>query len=268
MNKTNSKHIRLDLCMLILVFGINALIIFLITPIRTVYGMSATTPPWFNDLLTTISVILETAAMTSGFSILAVVYFMDIKKKYKYFLVYVGGLVFKRIALFGTSFLTYRLLDELPEKPADFAEFFMDQIFMSLEVFLWDCLFLLAVALICYFFAKKQAEKNALQKKVSSLLNDETPAASAGVPYPFKKIYSIGNLLQSCLLVIAILFAGINIVIRTSGLIVFGATESIPSIIGGYATDILLFVISYALACFLITSLNKLNGRRIAKSGL
>lgn len=268
MKKTKSKHIRLDLAMLILVFGINAIIIFAITPVRTVYGLADTTPQWFNDLLTAVSTVLIALAMTSGFTIIAAAFFMNAEKKYKLFLVYIGGLVFNRVMLFVTSFLTYKLLNELPTRPDLFAELFMDQIFNTINVFIWDILFLLAAVLICKYFAKKQAEITSTIRKASVLLNDTDKVKKANAVFPFNKFYLPKNNLQYCLLAIALLFAGLNIIIRTVDIISNGLPESIPGLIGGYATDIVIFVIVYVFAGFLLTTLYKLDQKRKAKLGL
>ena len=93
-------------------------------------------------------------------------------------------------------------------------------------------------------------------------------AKKANAVFPFNKFYLPKNNLQYCLLVIAMLFAGLNIIIRTADLISNGLPESIPGLIGGYATDILIFVVVYAFACFLLTALYKIDKKRKAKLGL
>ena len=260
--KNNKKNLRLDIVMLIMLFTFTVITVFVITPIRTVYGLQSTTPQWFTDILTTLSTTIFTLSMMTGFSLIAVTYFMNSAKKYRVFLVYIGNLIFMRLSLFATSYFTNMLLDELPEDPKKFAEFFSDEIYMSIEIFVWDLIFLLAAFIVIKIFYKVYEKKAVTSHEESLLLNDKAPEMKVTDLIHFKKL----STLSVCFLTLSLLFSANNITVRTIGLVLEHAEQNVFGIIGGYATDIFLSAIALIFACFLITVLYKMNQKKKEKA--
>ena len=77
------------------------------------------------------------------------------------------------------------------------------------------------------------------------------------------KIYGKQNPLQGCLLALSILPSAVNTISRTCA-IMLQAPDSIMMTVAGYVGDVLGVIVSYALACFLLSWLYSINARRLA----
>jgi len=250
MKKTESKNIRLDLYMFALTFGVQAIISFILTPIYSVFAADyiyrATI---FTDIIRTLIDVFDVAAMTVGFSILAVAAFMG-HKKFKYVIIYLGAVLFRRLGSIATTLIINHALE-------------FDEIMMSLSVFALDIVLLLTTLLIVILFSRSYRKSLAMSSDEPILFNADAVKTDISKLYPFKKIYSRHNMLQVCLLTIGILLSAVKLISRTFAIII-ESTESVMLTIGGYVGDVLIIIISYAISCFLLSWLYGRNEKKKA----
>ena len=99
--------------------------------------------------------------------------------------------------------------------------------------------------------------------KASALFSNAVEKPDLSAIYPFTKIYGKGNPLQGCLLTLSILLSAVKLISRTVALFL-SFPESILLTVGGYASDLLIVVISYALSCLVLSILYSQNEKRLA----
>lgn len=253
MKKVRSKHISLELVMLVLSFSIQALITLVFNPIQTVLisdiAFANTIIP---DLVRGVIDLLDTAAMTVGFSLIAVAFFMRLPKA-KLIYIYACSLILRQTLSIIISLLFNGTIE-------------IDELLMSVSVLFFDAIALGIAILIARHFSKKYLYSSALQQKASLLFNDNSHKDNENSIYPFKKIYSRKNPLQSALLAYGIFLSAVKIFSRTVGLVFI--RPDILITVSGYVTDILVFAISYAFACFLLSKLYSKNESRKAMEKL
>ncbi len=249
MKKNSSKHIRLDLVLLIITFGLHTAIELTLSVNSILWTDTLYRDTIFPDILTSLQSLLEMAVISAGLSVLAVVFFMGLKKL-PCILVYSGALVYRRLLAMGITLIIN-------------GEIALDDIFMSLLSLLLDMLTLLVAILIIYLFSKNYRRRAAMATKASALFGDAVEKPDLSEIYPFTKIYGKGNPLQGCLLALGILLSAVKLITRTVALFV-SVPESILLTVGGYASDLLIVVISYALSCLLLSVLYSQNEKRLA----
>ena len=247
MKKPASKHIRLDLIMLSITFGLQTLMEIILSVNSILATDIAYKETIFPDIATTAVSILEVTAMSAGLSLICVALFMG-KKRFLYLPIFAAASLYRRVL---ASTITL-LIDELS----------VGDLLMSLSVFILDITVLSIATLIIDAFAKRYRSVS-VDTKVSALFSDGELVTKIDPIYPFKKIYGKGNLLQSALLSIGILLSAVMIISRTAGIII-APPENIPMTIVGYIGDILIVPLSYAISCFLLSWLYSKNEKRAA----
>ena len=249
MKKKISEHIRLDLIMLSLTFGIHTIIEIILS----INSILSTDILYYNtlfpDILTTAVSILEIVVMCIGFSLIAVAAFME-HKKLPYILIYTGAVIYRRVLANAITLLINGSLE-------------IDDIFMSLSVLVLDLLLLAVALLIAHIFSRKYRKTLAFTQKTSILFDSNDIRPDIEPIYPFKKIYGKGNLLQGCLLAFGILLSAAKIISRTTALFIT-LPSSVLMTVGGYFSDLLIIVISYAVSCFLLSLLYSQNEKKRA----
>ncbi|MBQ8850290.1 MAG: hypothetical protein IJ011_08180 [Clostridia bacterium] len=249
MKKQRSEHIRLDIIMLALTFGIHTLIEILLSVNSILSSDILYLDTVFPDITATAQSVFEVIAMSVGFSIIAVAFFMG-HKKTPYILIYAGATVYRRLLAVAITLLINGALE-------------LDDLLMSLSVLILDVALLGVAAIISHIFSKKYRKKLAMEQNASVLFDSKAPKTDIASIYPFKKIYGKDNLLQGCLLSLGILLSAVKIISRTLALFIT-APDSILMTVGGYAGDILIVVISYAVSCLLLSWLYGKNEKRKA----
>ena len=249
MKKQKYGHIRLDLIMLALTFGLQTLMEILLSVNSVLSTDILYMDTVFPDIMTTAVSVLEVAAMSIGLSIVAVAFFMG-HKKTPYVLIYIGATVYRRLLAVGITLLINGTVG-------------LDDLLMSLSVLALDGAVLAIAVLICYLFSKKYSTAEAIANAGSALFSENDRAVDISPIYPFKKIYGKGNLLQGCLLAIGILLSAVKVISRTAALAI-ALPDSILMTVGGYIGDIIIIVISYAVSCLLLSVLYSRNERRKA----
>ncbi len=265
MKKNRSRHIRLDITMLIITFSVCTLMMFFLVPLYTVLSANAVITDNFAFILEIIDICTYTlnfSIMVIGFSFISVAFFMDLKKKLLYVLIYISVILFRQLSAVAVDFIWEGVISA-------------DDIFNSIITVLLDCVVLAFVLIIVNIFAKNHLRRSALQQKASLLFNNDNASKNIETLYPFKKIYSTKNPLQNCILSIGILLSSVNLIQRTYDLYdtLNGSTGNMSleiglSIAGGYVTDIILIIIAYAISCFLLSLLYSKNEKRLAMAKL
>lgn len=247
MKKRASEHIRLDLIMLILTFGMHTLIELLLS----VYSILSTDVAFmdtvFPDIATTAVSLLDVVTMSAGLSFICVALFMG-KKKLPYLSIFAAASLYRRSL---ASVITL-LIDTLS----------VWDLIVSVSVFLLDIAVLAAAAVIISIFSKRYI-RSASIKESSALFTEGELKTDTDPIYPFKKIYGKGNSLQSALLSLGILLSAVMIILRTVG-IILTPQVNIPMTIVGYVGDVLIVPLSYAISCFLLSWLYSRNEKRKA----
>ncbi len=249
MKKQKYGHIRLDLIMLALTFGLQTIMEILLTVNSILSTDILYMDTFFPDIMTTAVSVLEVAAMSIGLSIVAVAFFMG-HKNAPYVLIYVGATVYRRLLAVGITLLINGTVG-------------LDDLLMSLSVLILDAAVLAVAVLICHLFSKKYRTASALAENGSALFGEGEKTVDISPIYPFKKIYGKGNLLQGCLLALGILLSAVKIVSRTLALTI-ALPDSALMTVGGYVGDLIIIVISYAVSCLLLSVLYSRNERRKA----
>lgn len=249
MKKQISEHIRLDLIMLALTFGIHTAIEIILS----VNSILSTDILYYNtifpDILTTSVSILEVVVMCVGYSLIATAFFMG-HKKLPYILIYTGAVIYRRILATAITLLINGGLD-------------IDDIFMTLSVLILDILLLAVASIVAHIFSKKYRKVTAMAQNSSVLFDSNDIKPDIEPIYPFKKIYGKGNPLQGCLLTLGILLSAVKIISRTTALFI-ALPDSIIMTVGGYFSDVIIIVISYAVSCFLLSWLYSKNEKKQA----
>ena len=247
MKKRASEHIRLDLIMLNLTFGLHTLMEIILSVNSILSTDVAYVDTVFPDIATTAVSLLEVAAMSAGLSLICVAHFMG-KKKLIYFSIFAAASLYRRLL---ASIITL-LIDELS----------VGDILMSLSVFLLDLAVLGAAALIIGIFARKY-RRAPVDNRTEALFTEEDLVTDVTSVYPFKKIYGKGNSLQSALLFLGILLSAVMIISRTVGILI-APTDKILMTVIGYLGDLLIIPMSYAISCFLLSYLYSKNEKKKA----
>ena len=248
MKRKNTEHIRLDIIMLILTLGLQTLMEIILTVNSILSADVLYLDTIFPDIANTAVSILEIGAMSVGLSIICAALFMG-KKRFPYLPIYTTGIFYRRILALAMTMIVGTVS--------------VEDILMSVSVFILDITVLTIATVLISAFANKY-RRDSLENKDASALFDENALKTHVAPvYPFKKIYGKGNPLQSALLSIGILLSAVKIVSRTAGIII-AAPESILMTVGGYASDLLIVVVSYAISCLLLSVLYGENEKRKA----
>ena len=247
MKSKKAEHLRLDIIMLILTFGIQTLMEILLTVNSILSTNVLYMDTVFPDIAVTAVSVLEIAAMSVGFSIICAAFFMG-KKKAPFLLIYAGAALYRRLLAAGITLLIGSLA--------------IEDILMSVSIFVLDLAVLAFAAVIASIFATKYRRTSAAYGP-STLFTDKELKTDIDPIYPFKKLYGKGNLLQSSLLSIGILLSAVKVISRTVGLII-AAPDNILMTVGSYVGDILIVVISYAISCLLLSVLYGQNEKRKA----
>lgn len=248
MKRKNTEHIRLDIIMFILTFGFQTLMEIILTVNSILSADVLYLDTIFPNIANTVVSILEVGAMSVGLSMICAALFMG-KKRFPYLTIYAASIFYRRILALAMTMLVGTLA--------------IEDILMSVSVFILDITVLTIATVLISLFANKY-RRVALENKDASALFDENALKTHVYPvYPFKKIYGKGNHLQSALLSIGILLSAVKIVSRTVGIII-AAPESILMTVGGYMSDLLIVVVSYAISCLLLSVLYGENEKRKA----
>ena len=254
MKKRASEHVRLDLIMLTLTFGIQTLIQIILSlndllASNVVYAESI-----FTDIASIAVNMLEISAMTAGLSIICVTRFMG-KKKFPYSAIYAGSVLYRRLLALLTTLLFYESIS-------------VDDIWFSVSAFILDITMLTIAIVIFDIFAKKFRRKAVSHKKSSALFDEDATDINYTSVYPFKKIYGKGNTLQSALLSIGIMLSAVKIISRSidilNMLINRYTPENLLYVILSYVTDIMIVALSYAISCYLLSVIYGQNEKRVA----
>ena len=249
MKKQNTQHIRLKLIMIGLTLGVQTLIEILMSVNSILSTDIIYYESIFPDIFNTAVSILEIAAMSIGLSFIATALFMG-KRSLQYALIFAGAVLYRRIFALGITLLLNGSLE-------------LDDILMSISVFLLDLAVLIAALIICNLFAKKYRRNLAYLPNETALFGEESNGTCVSPVYPFQKIYGKDNLLQGCLLSIGILLSAVKVITRTFGLFI-AAPDSIMLTVGGYIGDIVIIALSYAISCLLLSVLYGENEKRKA----
>lgn len=249
MKKNSSKHIRLDLVLLIITFGLHTVIELTLTVNSILWTDTLYRDTVFPDILNALQSLLEMAVISAGLAVIATVFFMGLKKL-SCILIYSGALVYRRILAIGITLIIN-------------GEIALDDIFMSLSSLLLDALILAVAVFIIRLFSRNYRLRTAMAAKASALFGDTIEKPELSVIYPFTKIFGKGNPLQGCLLALGVLLSAVKLITRTIALFV-SLPDSILLTVGGYASDLLIVIISYALSCLLLSVLYSQNEKRLA----
>ena len=198
--------------------------------------------------MTAVVSVLEIAAMSIGFSIIAIAFFMG-HKKAPYLFTYIGAIVYRRILAAAITLLINGGLE-------------LDDLFMSATVIVLDILLVSVFAVIAHLFARSY-QKKSFPTDTSSLFDTGDTVHNIDPIYPFKKIYDKGNILQSCLLTLGILLSAVKIISRSTALFI-AIPDNIFMTVIGYIGDVLIVVISYSISCLLLSWLYSINEKRKA----
>ena len=218
MKKERSKNIRIDIALLIALFSMEALIIFLLTPLYTAF---VTNYLYKNTLAPTAMRygidLFDTLVRSVGFTTVAAAIFMNVKKK-NCIAVYAGAICFRLVGNILMSLFLYRSLE-------------LNEIIMALNVLLIDSLIFICAIFIANFFKKRKAvltiNENGFVNKVNV----------------FKKHKFLTPMIP-CLLGMSALLSLVKIVTRTVGLIQ-GYFENLLSTLVGFCADVLVLPIAF-----------------------
>ena len=249
MKKNSSKHIRLDLVLLIITFGLHTVIELTLSVNSILWTDTLYRDTIFPDILTSLQSLLEMAVISCGLCLLSAVFFMGLKKL-PYVLIYLSALLYRRLLAIGITLIIN-------------GEIALDDIFMSFFSLLLDGLTLVIAIFIIYLFSKNYRRRAVMVAKASALFSNAVEKPDLSAIYPFTKIYGKGNPLQGCLLTLSILLSAVKLISRTVALFL-SFPESILLTVGGYASDLLIVVISYALSCLVLSILYSQNEKRLA----
>lgn len=258
MKNKASKHVRLDLIMFALTFGIQTLI-QIILPLNDILASNVEyAESIFTDIASIAVNMLDIAAMTVGLSIICVTRFMG-KKKLPYSAIYAGSVLYRRLLALLTTLLFYGSIA-------------VDDIWFSISAFILDITMLTIAIVIFDIFAKKFRRRAVSQKTGSTLFDEDTSKINYSSVYPFKKIYGKGNTLQSALLSIGIMLSAVKIISRSIdilNMLINGYTpENLLYVILSYVTDIMIVALSYAISCYLLSVIYGQNEKRAAMRAL
>ncbi len=249
MKKESYNNVRMDVSLAFALFGMESLILFLLTPLYTAFVTnviySGTVLP---DIIRFFIDLLDTLIRSVGFAALTVAMLMKLKLV-KYFLIYGGAILFRAGCALLVSLILYRSL-----KP--------EEVYMALTVLLIDVVLLFVVFFMARIMMSKREKKTADPSiaKVSGIakildkfnIYKKYTAISPMFPY----LFSIGALL-----------AIVKIATRTIGLVqeYFG---SIFATVLGFCTDILVLPIAFLAGGGFLIMLYRRNERKKAISKL
>lgn len=248
MKRNSSEHIRLDIIMLIITFGAQSLMEIILTVNSILSTDILYMETLFPDILTTAVSILEIAAMSAALSIICAALFMG-KKLLPFFLIYTGSVLYRRLLAVGITLLI-----------GDLA---IEDLFMSLSVFILDLALLAVAIIIINSLAIKYRRRHVADENASSLFSDDTLKTDVSPVYPFTKIFSKSNPLQCAILAIGILLSAVKLISRTVGIIII-PPEALLMTVAGYLGDLLIVVVAYAVSCLTLSVLYSQNEKRKA----
>lgn len=255
MKKAYKTYVRLDLVMLITTFAASALISFVLTPLYSVFASDViygyTIIP---ELIRAAIDLLDIALMSVAFSIITVALFMK-KRPTRFMLIYVASVLFRRLSLILVTFVTNGQVS-------------IDDVLMSVSDLIFELILLAVIFAFSAYVFRKYCKSTLLKAKASALFGDGEGSDDVSALYPFKKIYSRSNPLQTCLLRNGIILSAVRIISRIIWDISYGAPSDAGEVLlmaAYYLSDVVIVVISYALSCLLISCLYRLYQKRSAK---
>ena len=248
MKRKGSAHIRLDIIMLIITFGAQTLMEIILTVNSILSTDILYMDTVFPDVMTTAVSVIEVAAMSAALSIICAALFMGIRLL-PFFLIYSAAVLYRRLLAVGITLLI-----------GDLA---LEDLFMSLSVILLDIVLLGIAVIIIKYLAGKYRLHHATEETASALFTDGTLKTDIRPIYPFTKLFKWSNLLQRALLSIGILLSSVKLISRTVGLIIY-PTEDLLMTVAGYAGDLIIVIISYAVSCLVLSLIYGQNEKRKA----
>ena len=244
----DSKHIRLDIIMLMITFGAQTLMEIILTVNSILSTDILYMDTVFPDIMTTAVTVIEVAAMSAALSIICAVLFMGIKIL-PFLLIYSGSVIYRRLL----AVLITLLIGDLA----------LDDLFMSLLVIILDIILLCIAVFIAKLLAKKYRLSHATAERDSALFTDGALKTDVDPVYPFTKLFKWSNLLQRALLWMGILLSSAKLITRTVGIITY-QNQDIIMTVAGYGCDLIIVIISYAVSCLALSVLYSQNEKKRA----
>ena len=248
MKTTHYRHPqkKLSLLMLLGSFGLFALISLVLTPLYSLSNsdilFSTTVIP---ELLRTTIDLLEVCVFAVSFSILLFSVFLQYRTT-RLTVLYLGAILFRRIAVLAVTLVFNGAIGA-------------EDLFSSITNLLLESLLVLFVLWIARARKNRLNQQLAEFSKASALFSSDAPEKPDPLRlFPFKKLYSKENPIQSCVLWIGVLLSALKVLSRLIFDIGYGAPTDIWEVLlmlVYYLSDLLIGVIFYVLSVLFLTRL-------------
>ena len=208
------------------------------------------------ELLDVLMDITEIAVFALGFGIFMYACFHRATKNQKLGLVgiFSGAVLFRRLCDLLVSLIIFSAID-------------IENLIYAVVYLLLDLLLVWGISLFIHLRSNRYFKNIILKAKASALFKDDLPVDLKKEDlFPFKKLYSKENPLQSCALWSGIILSAVKIVSRMLYDIGYGAPSGIMEIlimVVYYGSDIALGILFYFGALFVLTRIFRAKSKSI-----
>ena len=197
------------------------------------------------EILDALMDVTEIAVFAIGFGIFMYACFHRVKTTQQLGLIgiFSGAVLFRRLCDLSISLIFFKSID-------------IEDVLYTILYLILDLLLIWGVSLLIHLRAKTYFKNRMLKAKASALFKDDLPMELTQEDlFPFKKLYSKENPLQTCALWSGIILSAVKIVSRILYDIGYGAPSGIMEIlimVVYYGSDIVLGLLFYLGSLFVL----------------